>query len=400
MVVNPDGTVQFEGDVGKLMRGGAQGGTDLATANRAARVTKYGADTVGKMEAAGSTFGGARAAAPSAPSVATATNPAPIATSTAASQLNFGQKALRALRFGGKALGAAGIGITAGTAAMKTADTPTEEYEKRFGIGPSNLDSPALRLGRDVAVRSAGALVDLGDAVNPFSSTGAKAAAPAIAPNTNAGAPAAAPLTSLQPGVTNYPSVASSPAEARALISGAQSVPAQGTGTAVNNRTGKTMTFNTGVPAAAAPTGAQPEAPVAPLPTLGTEGGIFTNLAKFQTDVAKRAAVTAQGAQGFNRTIKLGTLGYHQQEAEARGLAAQGTYMRGAAAVANAGEAGKKVTTDLMGNPVITDTKKGTALAPTVMKTIPESDITATMAANKMTREQVVARLRAEGRMQ
>jgi hypothetical protein len=48
---------------------------------------------------------------------------------------------------------------------------------------------------------------------------------------------------------------------------------------------------------------------------------------------------------------------------------------------------------------VIVDTKKGTAMAPKVNQPISETDITATMKANNMSREAVVARLRAEGRM-
>src|ERR1700704_4524799 len=124
MVVNPDGSVQFEGDMGKLMRGAGaaadQGG--LAVQNRAARLAKYGPEQVAKMETAGSRFGGAAAGAPTggaaAPSVATAQNPAPVATSTAASGTTFGQRALRSLRLGGRLLGAAGVASVGADTAM------------------------------------------------------------------------------------------------------------------------------------------------------------------------------------------------------------------------------------------------------------------------------------------
>lgn len=385
MVINPDGTVQFEGDTQKLFRG-AGAATDqsvLAAQNRAARIAKYGPEQVGKMEAAGARFGGGASAAqvrtPAAPSIATATNPAPIATSAAESGTTFGQRALRALRFGGKALGAAGIGLTAGVSALKTYGTPTEDYEKRFGIGPSNLDSPTLRFARDIGVRSAGALADLGSTLNPFSSVGARAAAPTAA---SAVAPAA-------PGP--------SPINAEALMTGT-GVPETGTGAfRVGTRPAVAVdTRSVGAPAATA-TAAAPSAIT--LPTLGTEGGIFSNLARFHSEVAaKRGAVAASG-QALNRAVKLGGLEAKQAEAESRGIAAIGTLLRGQAAVASAGEVGKKVTVDMTGNPVIVDTRRNTAMAPTVRKPISEADIAETMNANKMSREAVVARLRAEGRM-
>jgi hypothetical protein len=402
MVVNPDGTVQFEGDVTKLMRGAnaAAPGADLAAANRAARVAKYGADAVTGMEAAGSRFGGASGAATTpAISTPTATNPAPVATAAAESGLTFGQRALRALRVGGRALGAVGIGLTAAQSAGKTYETPTEDYEKRFGIGPSNLDSPGLRFARDLGVRSAGALVDLGNTLNPFASTGH-----ALAPNGGANAaaaPTAAPSTSIPAGVTAYGAPALAPQEVQDLINGKKPIPALGTGGAVNTRTGRTLAFNTGVPAAAAaPVDQTGETtPSTSLPVLGTKGGIFNSLAKFSGEVAAQRGATAASGQSFNRYLKTAGVETKRQEAQARGLAATGTYLRGAAAVADAGDKNKKVTVDAMGNPVIVDTKNQTALAPKVNQPVTEADITATMKANKMSREAVLARLRAEGRM-
>lgn len=400
MVINPDGTVQFEGGATPYQAGArAAAPGDLATANRAARVAKYGADTVTKMETAGSNFGGAPAAAPSVP---TATNPAPVATAAAERGLSFGQKALRLLRTGGRVLGAAGIGVTGAMSAARTYETPTEDYEKRFGIAPSNMDSPAGRFVRDLGVRSLGAVADLGTTLNPFSSTANPVAK-------TGGALAAAPggvSSTIPEGTTAYNSVAAAPKEVQNLVRGAQPIPALGTGAARNNSTGRVLAFNTGVPAEGGPNPAAYEqspttmrANSTALPSLGTEGGIFNNLAKFSSDVAAQKGAAAAAGQSFNRSLKIGGLNVKEQEAQARNLAATGTYLRGTAAVADAGDKGKKVTVDAMGNPVIVNTKTGTAMAPKVNQPVSESDIAATMKANNMSREAVLARLRAEGRM-
>lgn len=402
MVINPDGTVQFEGDISKLGQrgaGAAAPGADLAASNRAVRVAKYGSDAVTQMEAAGSRFGGASGT--TAPSLPTSTNPAPVATAAAERGLSFGQKALRALRVGGRALGAAGIGLTAAESATKTYNTPTEDYEKRLGIGPSNLDSPAGRFARDLGVRAVGGLLDLGDTINPFSSTPRLASQGAAAGTGAAAAAPVVPSTFIPSGVTAYDSASAAPREVQNLVSGAQPIPALGTGSAVNTRTGRTLAFNTGAPAAAAPGIAQPDTSTVgtTLPTLGTKGGIFTNLAKFSSDLAAQKGAAAASGQSFNRNVKLSGLSIKDQEAQARNVAALGTLYRGQAAIANAGDAGRKVTVDAMGNPVIVDTKSMTALAPKVNQPVSESDIAATMKANKMSREAVIARLRAEGRM-
>jgi hypothetical protein len=97
--------------------------------------------------------------------------------------------------------------------------------------------------------------------------------------------------------------------------------------------------------------------------------------------------------------VKLGTLGATQQKAAAESENAISNRIKAAAAVETALGSGRKLTTDLMGNPIVVDVKAKTAYAPTVNKPVTESDIAATMKANKMTREQVIARLRAEGRM-
>lgn len=383
MVVNPDGSVNFEGAASPYQTGGARAvapGADLAAANRAARVTKYGSDMVGKMEAAGSTFGG-----PAAPSVSTATNVAPGATSAAASTPNFGQRALKLLRSGGGKMGSLARGVGAALlvpnmalSAMKTAETPTEDYEKRFGFGVSNIESPALRGVRDVGVRALGALTDLGNQFNPFSSTGTRAAAPANATST---VPAAA--TTIPGGVNAYSSVARAPAEVQRLATGAQPIPSEGTGMAVNSRTGRVMSFNTGVPAAAG-AGAYAQPGYAPQP----ENRLKLNTGQDVIDLA-------YAARDRRRAVEAGQIGVKNLEAQARILGSTGQYMRGAAAMANTGTAGLKVAPDALGNQQIIDLKTGTTTTP--KKLLPESDIQAMMKKYSKTRDQIVQEGIAQG---
>jgi hypothetical protein len=387
MIINPDGTIQFERvEIPGQQRGAAAAskGADLAAQNRAARLAKYGPEMVGKMETAGARFGGAASASP-APSVATATNPAPVATSTAASAPTFGQRAMRILRGGGRLLGAAGVGAVGADVATTVAGKTTEQYEKELsGLGVSQnpaFESPALRAVRDVGVRGLGALVDLGRAVNPFG--GARSPTP-IATVAGAGGAAAAGPT---------------PINAEALMTGT-GVPEFGTGAfRVGNRRAVAVDSRAAL-AAAVPAAAPAATPAAPTaPTLGTEGGIFGNLVQFQKDLGKRKIEAATETRDFSRGVKLGTLGATQQKAAAESENAISNRIKAAAAVETALGSGRKLTTDLMGNPIVVDVKAKTAYAPTVNKPVTESDIAATMKANKMTREQVIARLRAEGRM-
>jgi hypothetical protein len=389
MVINPDGSIQFERiEVPGQQRGAAAASksADLAAQNRAARLAKYGPDMVTKMETAGARFGGtgAPAAATPAPSVATATNPAPVATSAAASGLNIGQRIMRVLQGGGRLLGAAGVGAVGGSTALTVAGKTTEDYEKELsGLGVSQnpaYESPALRAVRDIGVRGLGALVDLGRAVNPF---GGAATPPAITPT--GGAAAAAP--------------ALPPINAEALMTGT-AVPAPGTGAfRVGNRRAVAVDSR-GAAAEAAPVIAAARQSTAPAaPVLGTEGGIFSNLVQFQKDLGKQKIAAATEAREFGRGVKLGTLGAAQQTAASAAENAVSNRIKAIADIETALGSGRKVTTDLMGNPVIVDTKTRTALAPTVNKPVTDADIAATMKANKMTREQVLARLRAEGRI-
>lgn len=51
----------------------------------------------------------------------------------------------------------------AASSAADTFETPTSDYETRFGFGPSTSDSPTVNLVRDIGVRALGAASDLGN---------------------------------------------------------------------------------------------------------------------------------------------------------------------------------------------------------------------------------------------
>lgn len=96
--------------------------------------------------------------------VASAAQPAP----------GYGARAMNAVRNAGSAVlnnpvaravsrGAAPL-MLAGSG-VATSQTPTEDYEQRFGFQPSTNDSPGTRFVRDVGVRALGAASDLGNAM-------------------------------------------------------------------------------------------------------------------------------------------------------------------------------------------------------------------------------------------
>ncbi|MEG0557956.1 MAG: hypothetical protein RR574_16065 [Comamonas sp.] len=96
--------------------------------------------------------------------------------------------------------------------ATAVGETPTEAYEKRFGLGPNNIDGFGGFV-RDVGVRALGAASDLGDAMTLGAAgkylyadkqPGAMpAAAPANAATMLTAAPVDSASTNLKPGLTN-----------------------------------------------------------------------------------------------------------------------------------------------------------------------------------------------------
>jgi hypothetical protein len=308
-----------------------------------------------------------------ASSAPTATNPAPVATANAATAPTIGGRIMNVLRSGGRMLGAAGIGVTGGVSAMTTARTPTSEYERRFGIGPSNLDSPALRFLRDLGVRGAGALVDLGDTINPFS-----------------GAPSPRPVTPTGGVAAAAPSAAQrTPIDAEALINGT-GVPERGTGAfrggnrpavAVDSR-GNIVEAPVAAPVAA------PQAPV--MPILGTEGGIFANAVPFLNQVTQQRGVAAAQAQTARRATAAFEAGIKDRETRVKELDTVSTRIKALADVQSAMGTGKKVTADIMGNPIVTDVTSGTSVRPQVRQQLTEADVKGMMKKYNLTREQVL----------
>lgn len=379
MVINPDGTIQFEPTNTSGMRGGASAASaaDLPARNEAARLAKYGPEQVARMKAAGATFGGATAA----PSVATAVNPAPVATATAASSLSFGQRALRALRTGARGLGLGAGVVQAGIGVKQAAEGNLGDAADNVFQGAATAVNPVLGVagnlltaGRDVVMRS---VIDRLFGQN-------RTFLPQATPT--GGAAAAAPS-------------APTPINAEALMTGT-AVPEFGTGAFRVGRRPAVAVDSRAALAAVPAAGGSPVAATAPTaPVLGTEGGVFGNLVNFTKDLGKQKIATATEGRDFNRTVKLGGLAATQQTAEAASANAVSNRIKALADVESAGTAGLKVVTDMMGNPIVVNTRKNTALAPTVNKPITEADIQATMKKHKLTREQVEARLRAEGRL-
>jgi hypothetical protein len=169
-------------------------------------------------------------------------------------------------------------------------------------------------------------------------------------------------------------------------------VPDTGRGVLRNDQTGEITTFDAqprlpiaGAQAAGA-AGATPEFTA---PTLGTEGGIFGNLVKFQKDLgqtgqaqasekraynralAERAAATEadklaaeQGQTAFKNALEIAGLGVRQQTADAATLAAE----------ARANQSQVVLGADLTGNPLLINKAAGTARKPTVIPDFAEFD--------------------------
>lgn len=100
---------------------------------------------------------------------ATPTSPAPApAASASASPQSAGYRAGAAVGRGiapvMKAAGAVALPATLAGTASAAAETPTSDYEKRFGFEPNSIEGVG-GLARDVGVRALGAASDLGDAL-------------------------------------------------------------------------------------------------------------------------------------------------------------------------------------------------------------------------------------------
>lgn len=373
-----------------------------------------------------------RASRTAAPSLPVTENPAPVATATNASKLSFGQRLLNVMRSGARATGTAAGALAVGTVgtgtALDVAGKTTADYEKELsglGVGQgTRYANGGVQLARDVGVRGLGALADLGrntlrliPGMPSFGSPNAPTAAPAAAPA------ASAPALIFPPGVNS--ATGARGAAAASFIGGSSTDLTPGTGVTLDNQTGRVVTIGQH-PEDLDPTAhsgraqngpirgidfAAPSAPsanslrvfeprgatgaTAGVPTLGTRGTIFENLVAFAGERNRAMLAAAGGAREVNRAVKaaqIARIGIEGENAVSNRMKAQ-------ADVEKARSDGKKVAYDVTGNPVIVDTKRGTAVAPKVNKPVTEADIQATMKANKLTRAQVMERLIAEGRI-
>lgn len=111
--------------------------------------------------------------------------------------------------------------VAVGASTAQTLDTPTEDYETRFGFGPSGSDSPAVNLVRDIGVRALGAASDLGNTLTGGMAgllyRDKQAKAGQLTPSDPVTQPTAAPA----PTATAAPATAPAPAPNPAAPSGA-----------------------------------------------------------------------------------------------------------------------------------------------------------------------------------
>lgn len=337
--------------------------------------------------------GGASAAAPS---VGTPDNPAPVATATASATPSIGQ---RLLSMGRKALGpVAGAAIAAPS---------IYDMVKNGQVDQGNLENVAiggLTAAHPLAGFGAGAFKAARDfalpyitrMIQPEKNPNIYTPATQAAVDAAGAAPAASPGGPIPAGTTTYPNAGAAPQSVRDLITGARTTPDSGTGV-IQSSTGKVISLNTGAPdaASAVPAAAASARPLTP--TLGTEGGIFSNLVPFVNKVSQAKLDTAYAGQAFNRGVKLTDLDIKGQTAQAAQLRGIGAIITGNARAAANATAGLKEATDASGRPGALDLRTNTFKPATPPLT--EQDIQATMTANKLTRSQTLDRLVATGKV-
>lgn len=347
--------------------------------------------------AARTATGGAAAAAPS---VATPDNPSPVATAAASAAPSFGQ---RLLKLGRRAVGPVAGAAIAAPSIIDMVKNGRVDYgnAENVAIGGLTAANPlagfgvgALKAVRDFALPYITRMIQ--PEKNPAIYTPETQAAVDAA---SAGPSAPVPGASIPPGTTVYPNQASAPQAIRDLLTGARATPDAGTGV-VKSSSGKIISLNTGAPAEQVVPGQVAAAPAqvrAEVPTLGTRGGIFSNLLPFVDKISQAKINTAYAGQEFNRAAKSADLGIKSQTAQAAQLRGIGAIISGNASAATAASAGLKQTTDAAGRPGTLDLRTNTFKPATPPLT--EQDIQATMKANKLTRSQTLDRLVAAGKI-
>lgn len=387
MVINPDGTIQYEGDPQRLQARGVAGaapGIDPGVLRAAAR------------NAGNPTPGPSNYVAPQPAPLMDGTTPrpatmpvgenlAPAATAAAATNQTFGQRLMAGLRSGTSLLTRGVGGVQAGMGAADAVQNGLNvNNAEDIGFGAVTAAAPAvglagnvLRSGRDFIMKN---VIDRAYGQNKT-----------FIPQATPAGPSTAPAGTFPPGV-NQPTGVAGAAASNFIDSSA--VPQVGQGAMRNNRTGAVTTFNTPPDQVVrAPVAAAAETRVK-APQLGTEGGLFANLAPFVNSRNAAVVDAAYGAQGVNRAVKGATIAKVGIEAE---NAVSNRITANARAAANSKD-NHKLGMDPAGNPVIVDMKNNTAIRPTIKTSVSEADITSTMAKNNMTRAQVLARLKADGK--
>lgn len=316
-------------------------------------------------------------AGPATGSTPTATNPAPVETSRAASSASFGK---RLLGFLGRAAG----GVQAAFGVNDLVQGRVGAGAENVALGAATAVNPlvgiagnALATGRDFIMEK---VIDrlygqnqtfLPQPTRPAATGGAAAARP-------------------------------TPVDAEALINGT-AVPERGTGAFRRGRAPAVAVDTRGrgaeAPAAVAtPAPAQSFAPVA-VPQLSTQGNIFEAAAGLGSGILNTAAQVGAQRRGAKaaaattaNTVKATELGIKAEEAVSGRITALAT-----ADKSKTGDVA--VTTDFQGNPIIVDKRTRTAEKPTVTAPPSRADITATATKHGLTEAQVVQRLVAEGRL-
>lgn len=343
----------------------------------------YDAEVRGRLaQMAARRAGGAAAAAPS---VATAANPAPVATAVASATPSFGKALL----------------TRAAPVVAPLAAAVSDVYDMgKNGVNTNNALSAGLNAGiagisavNPLAGLGLFAGKTLGDFASPvlsrlFTSPAEDAA---NAANRAAGVPASAVSTA----APAAPATITPNSAAAAEIIAGRGVPAPGTGAIINSRGVGSLLNTSGLPVAAV---SAPAAPVRPAPPqLGEKGGIFSNLVPFVNKVSAQRFDTAYDTRDYNRAAKASATALKTEEVASGRMKAVADIIAAQARSAAAATSGVKETTDAAGRPGTLDLKTGVFRPATPPLT--EENLQATMKANKLTRSQTLDKLVASGKI-
>lgn len=362
------------------MRGGVSAASDVGTLANAGRaavptapVTAGGAVNYAALDTPTIMRQAQQAVAGSVP---IGENVAPLATSEAASASTIGQRALAAgARFGGLRSAASLLGRV--SLPFAAADFGTRAGElltpDKVAVGLADM---AGRLGNFLGIKNS-----YGNGVEAYSTAqglpdvqkGPVAAAPA-APATPADRfPVNGSITGLSP---------EDAAAAGAKFFQGSAVPADGTGYVRNESTGHVTAIDTrGQPRTVVRAGQPaPAAAASPIPQLGGEGGVFSNLANFTNDFSRYALTRADAAGrtklanastevATKRNDSIANRESQAQNAQSNALKAYADVLKETTA---ANKENVKTIVGLDGNPIIVDQKAQTAkkVVPTEKPTV------------------------------